>query len=115
VTGLMRKVLRWDSPDNDYYTISRFEEDLGGGFWLASRLAPIGGGDLGSYHLVSLSELSTDDGADIYDNFEACAVLFQSRDVERFSQPVNDLAQTGGGYDLISLRAALMEWKITAN
>jgi hypothetical protein len=71
VTGLMGKVLRWDSPDNDYYTISRFDEDLGGGFWLAARLAPIGGGDLGSYHVVSLSELSNYDGADIYDNFEA--------------------------------------------
>lgn len=46
---LIGKLLRWDTEDGDKYTVSRFTEDLGNGYFLAERLCQHHGEPLGTW------------------------------------------------------------------
>jgi hypothetical protein len=68
---LIGKVLHWDSPDGEYFTLSRFTADLGNGFMLAERTDPRTGESLNVEHVILLAQLVERDIADIYDNWQA--------------------------------------------
>jgi hypothetical protein len=53
---LIGKLVRFD--DEERWTVSRVDADLGNGYLLARRLSPATGDDLRVSHVVSLSALS---------------------------------------------------------
>jgi hypothetical protein len=67
---LIGKLLRWNSEDLEYYTVSRFIADLGGGYLLARRINPRTGADFGDLHIVSLEAIAQPDMAGIYDDWD---------------------------------------------
>jgi hypothetical protein len=70
---LIGRLLRWDTEDGGQFTVSRFTDDLGNGYFLAMRLCPTHGTDLDVSHIVSLEMLAEREGADIYPDWETLA------------------------------------------
>jgi hypothetical protein len=69
---LIGKLLRWDSDDGKFYTVSRFTDHLGRHLLLATRLCPREGTDLGVRHVVSLNMLAASgEGVEIFDDWQA--------------------------------------------
>jgi hypothetical protein len=77
---LLGRFLRWDTEDGEAFTVSRFDEDLGNGFFLAKRLCPRHGEDLGVSHIVSLGYLTDRDGVEIYGSFEELVAAWPEDD-----------------------------------
>ena len=71
---LIGKILRWDSDDGESFQISRFVEDLGGGYFLMERLCPqhrhTQATTLGVKHVRSIDQLTLEEGADIFDSWD---------------------------------------------
>jgi len=67
---LIDRLLRWDTEDGEQFTVSRFTDDLGGGFFLAMRLCPRHGTELDTSHIVSLTDLATREGAEIFPDWK---------------------------------------------
>jgi hypothetical protein len=63
----------WGSADGKAYSVSRFTEDLGNGFFLMMRLCPEHGEDLDVSHIVSLAELAVREGAEIFADWKMLA------------------------------------------
>jgi hypothetical protein len=84
---LIGKLLRRVTEDGEYYTLSRFTADLGGGCFLARRIGCVSGKDLDPSHILFLPELvAAGEGAEIFNSWE---------DFCRAERELEDQAKTG--------------------
>jgi hypothetical protein len=72
---LIGKILRWESEDGESFQVSQFVEALGDGYFLLERLCPrhrhTQATALGVQHVRTLDQLVAEEGADIFDNWDA--------------------------------------------
>jgi len=65
---LIGKILLYDTDDGDSYGVSRFDADLGDGYFLMRRINPRKYADLSMSHVVNIQHLAVEENSEIFDS-----------------------------------------------